>query len=226
MVKIKKGDFVEIDYTGRLAFNDNIFDLTDEKLAKENNLFDKNMEYGPVVICVGEKNILEGLDEAIEGKETGKEFKITLKPEKAFGKKNPKLIKIISKGRFKDQEPYPGLQIQLGNAIATVRNVSSGRVIVDLNHPLAGRELIYEVKIHEKIDNVEKQLGCLLKFGMLLKEKDYSVEIKDNEAEIKVKIDLPKEIEKAFNEAVQKLIPALKKVVFISEEQKQPLKNN
>ena len=226
MTKIKKGDFIEIDYIGRLAFNNNIFDLTDEKLAKENNLFDANMEYGPVVICVGEKNILEGLDEAIEGKETEKDFKVTLKPEKAFGKKNPKLIRIVSKGRFKDQEPYPGMQIQLGGAIATVRSVSSGRVIVDMNHPLAGRDLIYEVKVHEKIDDIKKQIGCLLRFGMLLKENEYGIEIKEGEAEIKVKREIPKEVEKPFNEAVKKLIPNLKKVVFISEEQKQPLKNN
>ena len=228
MVKIKKGDFIEIDYIGKLAFNNDIFDLTDEKLAKENKLFDPKVQYGPLVICVGEKNVISGLDEELVGKEFGKEIKVTLKPEQAFGKKNPRLIKIVSRAIFKKQEmePYPGMQIQLGNALATIRSVSAGRVIVDMNHPLAGRELIYEVKIHKKIDDVKEQIGCLLKFGLLLNDKHYSIEIKERVAEIKVDREIPKEAETAFNDAVKKLIPKLEKVVFISKEQKQPLKNN
>ncbi|MBU3941061.1 MAG: FKBP-type peptidyl-prolyl cis-trans isomerase [Nanoarchaeota archaeon] len=228
MVTLKKGDFVSIDYIGRLAFNDNIFDLTDEKLAKENKLHDPKLTYGALTICIGEKHLLEGLDEELEGKETESEFKVTLKPEQAFGKKNPKLIKIVSKGAFKkqDMEPYPGMQIQLGNAMATVKTVSGGRVIVDLNHPLAGRELVYDVKVHKKIDDVEEQVVCLLKMNLFLNKKHFKIEIKEKTAEIKVDKKVPEEVQKTFSELVKKLISSLEKVVFISEEQKQPLKNN
>jgi len=228
MVKIKKGDFIEIDYIGKLAFNNQIFDLTDEKLAKENKLYDNKMKYGPIIICVGERNVIAGLDDELINKEIGQEIKVTLKPEQAFGKKNPKLIKTISKGAFKKQEmdPYPGMQIQLGNALAIVRNVSGGRVIVDMNHPLAGRELIYEVKIHKKVDDSKEKVSCLLRFGMMLSEKHYSLEIKEKIVEITVDRVIPEEVKNLFDDAAKKLIPEIEKVVFIEKKQKQPLENN
>ena len=65
-MKLKKTDFVEIEYT---ASTDNqVFDTTDEKLAKENDL--EGSSYGPITICIGEGLVLPGLDKALEGKET------------------------------------------------------------------------------------------------------------------------------------------------------------
>ncbi len=60
-VKIK--DFIEIEYTGKLKAEDIIFDTTDEKLAKENNIHQENSNYGPTIICLGENQILKGLDD-------------------------------------------------------------------------------------------------------------------------------------------------------------------
>ena len=66
----------------------------------------------------------------------------------------------------------------------------------------------------------------MLKFILFLNKKHFKIEIKENVAEIKVDKQIPKEVEKPFNDSVKKLISGLEKVVFISEEQKQPLKNN
>ena len=74
MPTVKKHDFVEIEYTGRIKEDGTIFDTTEEKVAKENGVYNKNADYSPAVICVGENNILKNLEEQMIGKETGKEY--------------------------------------------------------------------------------------------------------------------------------------------------------
>ena len=68
---IKKGDFIEIEYTGRLKEEGFVFDTTDEKIAKEHDLYNSKAAYGPLTICVGEHHVIHGLDEALIGKEKG-----------------------------------------------------------------------------------------------------------------------------------------------------------
>ena len=72
MAKIKKGDFIELEYTGRIKDTNEVFDTTDKKLALELGIAVKNMAYGPVIICVGENFTLAGIEEQIIGKEPGK----------------------------------------------------------------------------------------------------------------------------------------------------------
>jgi len=94
MEKVSKKDFIEVEYTGKIKDGNIIFDTTDEKVAKENNL-EANSDYGPVVICIGEQQLLKGLDKNLEGKDIGKEYDIDIDPEDGFGKKNAKLIQLI-----------------------------------------------------------------------------------------------------------------------------------
>ena len=152
MEPIKKHDFVEIEYTGKLKEDNIIFDTTDEKTAKENNLH-SNTDYGPVIICVGEEQILKGLDKNIEGKEIGKEYNVDIKPEDAFGSKNAKLIQLIPTSKFKQQkiQPMPGMQLNIDGVVGTVKTVSGGRTLVDFNHPLAGKELLYKIPVYQTV---------------------------------------------------------------------------
>ena len=80
MTKIRKNDFIEIEFTG-LA-NGEIFDTTNKKDAEKMGIEPKNIK--PLTISVGNQMILQGLDEDLEGKETGKEYSIHILPEKAF----------------------------------------------------------------------------------------------------------------------------------------------
>ena len=63
-MSLKKHDFVEIEYTGWLE-DGTLFDTTDEKTAKDNNLARENSVFGPVVVCLGEEHILKGMEEKI-----------------------------------------------------------------------------------------------------------------------------------------------------------------
>ena len=62
MPNINKKDFVEVEYTGSTKEDNLIFDTTSAEVAKENNIYAEKMQYGPVVVCIGEGQILEGLE--------------------------------------------------------------------------------------------------------------------------------------------------------------------
>jgi len=181
-MKIKKRDFIELDFIGRVKENNQIFDLTEEKVAKENDLYNEKQKYGPLKICVGEKQVVKGLDEFLEGKETGKNYTISLKPEEAFGKKNPKLMQLIPLRSFKKHniKPQVGLQINMDGMMGIVRSVSGGRVIIDLNHPLAGKEVTYEIKIKRVMTDVKEKIQTILDLVM----PGLKHEVKDNKLTI------------------------------------------
>ena len=68
---IKKGDFVEIEYTGKIKESGELFDTTDEQLAKDHDLFSEKMNYGAVVIKVGLNQVIKGLDSVLEDRAYG-----------------------------------------------------------------------------------------------------------------------------------------------------------
>ena len=216
---IKKHDFVEIEYTGKLKDENIIFDTTDEKVAKENKLH--GHDYGPIIICVGGEQLLKGLDKNLEGKETGKEYDFDIKPEDAFGKKNAKLIQLIPTNKFKQQkiQPMPGMQLNIDGVVGTVKTVSGGRTLVDFNHPLAGKELSYKIKINKKITDDKEKLSGYLKLS--LGTKDFEAEIINGNAKISLKKEIPKEAKERLSKKITELIPNIKKIEFtIGEDSK------
>jgi len=212
METVGKGDFVEIEYTGKIKEGNIIFDTTDEKIAKENNLH--NHDFSPAIICIGEEQILKGIDKNLEGKGIGKEYEFDIKPEDAFGKKNAKLIQLIPTAKFKQQriEPMPGMQLNIDSMVGTVKTVSGGRTLVDFNHPLAGKELLYKVKINKKITDGEEKLRGYV--NLALGTKDFEVTVENGNAKITLKNEIPKEIQERLIEKITELMPEVKKAEF------------
>ena len=211
---IKKRDFIEIEYTAIIEDTNQVFDTTDEETAKSANIYNKDAKYKPIIICIGENQILKGLDESLMEKEKDfKEDKITLSPENAFGKKNPKLLHLISQSSFKKQNihPYPGLQINLDGIMGTIRTVTPGRVIVDFNHPLAGKTITYKIRIIRKITNDKEKIDSLLSFYI----KDFKTEINQDEAVISA--NMPKQLQDDLKKKITDLIPSIKKVTIKKE---------
>src|SRR3989344_8057829 len=215
MTKISKKDFVEIEYTGKVKEDNMVFDTTYEKIAKENHMH--GHDFGPAVICIGEEHVLRGIDKQLEGKETGKEYSIEIKPEDAFGSKNAKLIQLMPTNKFKQQniQPMPGLQVNIDGIAGTIKTVSGGRTLVDFNHPLAGKELVYHVKVNKKITDDKEKLAGYVKLS--LGTKDFSVEIKETDAKITLKTDIPPEAKDEIGRKLKELIPSIKKVEFFAE---------
>ncbi|MBI2129627.1 FKBP-type peptidyl-prolyl cis-trans isomerase [Candidatus Woesearchaeota archaeon] len=208
-MKISKKDFIEIEYTGKLKDDNIVFDTTDKKVAEENKIYDEKISYGPVTICVGESQIVAGLDKALEGKETEKNYVINLAPNEAFGEKNAKLMKLVPLSMFRKQgmQPFVGLQVNIDNVIGTIRTITGGRVIVDFNHPLSGRDLAYNVKVNRLVTDKKEQLASLLK---MLGIKEPKIELNEGKAIIELEQELP-------NEAKEELAKKLKETVEIKE---------
>lgn len=214
---VKKGDFIEVEYTGYV--DGEIFDTTSEEVAKKEGLHNPNMTYGPITICLGEKHLVGKLDDKLEGKEPGKEYDIELTSDEAFGPKSAKMLQMIPLKKFKqnDMNPMPGMQINVDNNIGTVKSVSGGRVIVDFNHPLAGKDVMYKVRIDRKVEDTKEQLESLLQLE--LNRKDIGIELKDGKATVTMKgFDAPEGFGEAVTERVQRVIPSIKEVTFKKEK--------
>ena len=156
---VKEGDFIRLEYTGKVQETGNVFDTTDENVAEEAGIKLDNKTYGAIPIVVGGGHVLKGLDEALIGMEEGEEKKVEITPEEGFGLRDPKLLQLIPMGEFKKQgmKPEVGMAITSDGTTGIIRSVSGGRVRVDFNHELAGKNLEYDIKVIKEIkDDVEK----------------------------------------------------------------------
>jgi len=211
---LKKKDFVEVEYTGKLKESGEVFDTTSEKVAKESGIFSEKAEYTPVIICLGERHIIQGIDEFLEGKDLGK-HNLELPAERAFGKKDAKLIRMIPTNKFLSQNirPIPGLRVNINNLIGIVRAVTGGRTVVDFNHPLAGRDVVYELEVKRVVTDKKEKVQSLLR--ILLGVTDGKVEISDNTAKITLP-QLPDQIKTEFSKKVEELTGL--KVSYVEEK--------
>ena len=206
-MKTKKHDFIEIGYVARIKENNQIVDLTDEKTAKENNIYNSNFKYKPLILCIGQGHVIQGLDEDLENKEIDKEYEVEVKPEKAFGKKDPKLLKLVNTNKLRKQNinPFPGLHIALDNYLGIIKSVTGGRTLVDFNHPLAGKNIIYKYKINKIVTDDKEKLNALL-------ELSYGKEIKFTLENNIVEIEAPKI--KEIGDKIMELIPSIKEIRY------------
>lgn len=214
--KIKKDNFIEIEYTGRTLDDNEVFDTTNETLAKELDMYNPNVKYGYMIICVGEGQVLKGLDEKLIGLEIGKTHIVTLDAEHAFGKRMSKYIHLINTNKFKKQNinPVPGMQVTVDNMAGIVKTVTGNRTMVDFNHPLASKDVVYEVKVNNIItdDNIKAEHFLGLMFGF----KNVNVELKENVLTVKMKNKMPDEVFKKLEEKIKKVIPSIKKIDFVT----------
>jgi FKBP-type peptidyl-prolyl cis-trans isomerase 2 len=204
----KKHDFVEVEYTGRLDDN-TVFDTTDATVAKQAGITRDAAKFGPVAICLGESHILKGIEEKIMEHGLGN-FSVSLAPENAFGKKNAKLLKLIPMKVFVKEKirPFTGLEVNIDNAYGIVRSVSGGRVIVDFNHPLSGRDVKYEVKVNKLIESpLEKAVAV---FKNELNIHDIKLEYEAGKLVIEEKI--PEQVMEALKKRIMDLAPEIKEV--------------
>ena len=206
-MKVKKGDFVELEFVGRLE-DGKIFDLNRKDIAKEEGI---TTPLDQVIVCVGEGDVVEGLDESFVEKEVGKEYHVDIPCEKAFGKKDAKLFQLLSASKFKDQEvrPYPGLQINVDGMTGTVKTVSGGRIMVDFNHPLSGRDLKYDIKVLKVVEDVNQKIEFSLK---VLLGNAPKFEFK--EGKLVVKAEYPDEIKTLLVEKLKKRVKEIKDIEF------------
>lgn len=182
---ISEGDFIRISYTAKLE-DGTIVDTTDEEVAKEHGIFNENARYGDIFLIVGKGHVLPGLEEDIKGKEVGYKGTVEVPPEKAFGEYDPELKDTFSVNRFKDK-PEIGQRVRIGDRLGTVERIVGRRVIVDFNHPLAGKTIIFDYEIKEKLEKPEEKIKALFVIHTGIDVKD--VKIEDKKAIVEVSSD-------------------------------------
>ena len=160
---LEKGDFVKINYTGRIKDGE-VFDTTIEEVAKKHGIYDPRVRFKAQAIVIGAGHVIPGLDEALVGMEVGEKRVVEIPPEKGFGLRDPSKVKVVPLREFKKQKlnPYPGMRVEIDGKVGRVQSVSGGRVLVDFNSELAGKTLVYEVNVEEKINKLEEKIRLLL----------------------------------------------------------------
>ena len=140
---IKEGDFVRLNFTGKIKETDEVFDTTSEDIAEEAGILVENKVYGPIPIIVGGNHLLKAIDDAIIGSEAGDAVHVSVTPENGFGQRNPNFIQLIPMKEFKKQgmTPVRGMKITADAGTGKIISVNGGRVKVDFNHELAGKNL-------------------------------------------------------------------------------------
>lgn len=228
---IQEKDFIEIEYTGKTKEENIIFDTTSKEIAKKNNIYNEHMTYKPITICVGQAQLIKGLDHQLIDKDIGKEYTFEIKAEQAFGKKSAKLLKMVPASVFRKQniQPMPGLQVNMDGIVGTIRTVTGGRIIVDFNHPLASKDLIYQVKIIKQITEDTKKIESFIELEFSFKPE--KIEIKEKIAKLFVKKENLETINKVKDKITNKLIEVIEnidKVEFeeLKEEKKTEIKTD
>lgn len=105
----------------------------------------------PLAVLIGHGAIIPGLEAALLGREAGERFEVRVTPAEAYGERRPGLGQRIPRKHFKNQKLSPGMQVvvptQGGPRPVTIEKVGLSVVDVDLNHPLAGKSLSFEVEV-------------------------------------------------------------------------------
>ncbi len=134
---IKRGDIVEVHYTGKF---------------EDGEEFDSSRTREPLVFKVGQGEIIKGFEDAVVGMEIGEKKEITIIPENAYGEYKEELVQKVPKDFLRGRDVKKGDILELrapGNQLlrALVCEVDEDSVTFDLNHPLAGKVLKFEIEI-------------------------------------------------------------------------------
>ncbi len=107
----------------------------------------------PLAIMIGHGNIITGLENAMQGREAGESFAVDVLAVDAYGERREGLSQRVPKKHFGDQRLQPGMQVVLqtnfGPRAVTIEKVGMSVVDVDLNHPMAGKDLHFDVELVE-----------------------------------------------------------------------------
>ncbi|MBU2739191.1 peptidylprolyl isomerase [Acidithiobacillus thiooxidans] len=136
------------------------YSLTDE----EGELIDSSVGEEPLIYLHGHHGIIPGLEQALAGHRTGDKVEVSIPPEEGYGDWDEDLVEVVAKEDFDDPEDLEiGTQFETetdeGARLATVIDIEGEDVTVDLNHPLAGMTLNFDVTVLDVRDATAEELA-------------------------------------------------------------------
>jgi peptidylprolyl isomerase len=192
LMNLQKGDFIRIDFVAKVKETGEVFDTTYEETAKKEHLFKEGEIYEPTLVVIGEGWVLKPLEESLQTMEIGKTAVVEITPEKAFGPRDAEKVKRVHLKQLlaKGLNPTVGGRIEYGGKMATVRTIGAGRVLLDYNPPLAGKTLVYEVTIREKLESVEEKILALIHRRVPgVDQTKFTYDIKDETVDVEMPED-------------------------------------
>jgi FKBP-type peptidyl-prolyl cis-trans isomerase 2 len=140
MQQAKKGDTVKIHYHGKLA---------------DGNTFDSSAGREPLEFEIGSGQVIPGFDDGVTGMAIGEKKTIHIPADEAYGQKQEEMIMEFPRAQFPaEMEPEVGMQLQMNNGAGqnfpvVIVEVKDEVVILDANHPLAGKDLTFDLELVE-----------------------------------------------------------------------------
>lgn len=140
MAQAKKGNQVQVHYTGRL---------------EDGTVFDTSHDREPLAFTLGEGNVIAGFESAVDGMTPGETRTTTIPAAQAYGEHNEEMVIRMDRANVPDSinpEVGQNLQIQLQNGQempVVVTEVTPAEVVIDANHPLAGKTLVFDIELVE-----------------------------------------------------------------------------
>jgi FKBP-type peptidyl-prolyl cis-trans isomerase 2 len=137
MTKVKEGDTVSVNYTGKF---------------EDGEIFDTSLIEGrePIKATIGAKQVIPGFENGLIDMIVGEKKTIEIEPEEAYGSYKPEMIFDVPKEQF-PEGVKPGdilnAQSQMGPVNVTIVEVGDETIKIDANHPLAGKKLIFELEL-------------------------------------------------------------------------------
>jgi peptidylprolyl isomerase len=140
MIRAMQGDTVKVSYTGRLA---------------DGTIFDASTPERPLHFILGKKEVIAGFDQAVTGMYMGESRTVTIPAEQAYGPHEAQYVETVERSMLPAQlDARPGQQLEVtaqnGNKLLVlVAEVTEETITLDGNHPLAGKELIFDIELLE-----------------------------------------------------------------------------
>jgi FKBP-type peptidyl-prolyl cis-trans isomerase SlyD len=131
---------------------------------KNGEVLDSSQSQAPLAYIHGKGNIIIGLEKELEGKKVGDKFNATIQPGEAYGIRDEKLVQTTSLTNFKDKTQVKlhaqfRVETKEGPRLAIITKIEDEKVTIDLNHPLAGEELHFEVEVVTIRDATEEEIS-------------------------------------------------------------------
>ncbi|HLC59357.1 MAG TPA: FKBP-type peptidyl-prolyl cis-trans isomerase [archaeon] len=216
---MKEGDFVYVDYTGSIKESKSVFDTTKEEVAKKSGIYSSQVKYRPIPLIIGANFTFKHLEEEIKKMQVGDNKTVEIAMNNAFGQRRADLVKLIPLAEFKnsDIDPAVGNNITVNGMNGKIISVSGGRVNVDFNHPLAGKDLVYEIEVKNTINDHNEKVRAIVSY--FTGSEEASTEVTVKEKHVKIVTDKDKEvhpgIKKYIADTIRKWVENYEKIEFV-----------
>lgn len=146
---VEDGDYVQVDYVGKLE-DGTVFDTSVKDIAVEAGIYNQRRDYQPLGFTVGAGEMIGGFDKGVVGMAVGENKTLTIPPEEAYGAYREDLLitRPIEELTAAGITPVVGQKLVTAQGqVGTITNVTDTEVVIDFNHELAGKTLIFDVTL-------------------------------------------------------------------------------